>query len=36
VDVRRQRIADQLARDPKQAVVLKDVKPGEEGSWKSD
>ena len=36
VEVRRQRIADQVARDPKAAVVLKDIKPGEEGSWKSD
>ena len=36
VDVRRQNIADQIARDPKTAVVLKDVKSGEEGSWKSD
>ncbi len=34
--VRRQKIADQVARDPKAAVTLKDVKPGEEGSWKSD
>jgi len=36
VDVRRQKIADQVARDPKAAITLKDVKPGEEGSWKSD
>ena len=36
VEVRRQKIADQVARDPKAAVVLKDIKPGEEGSWKSD
>ena len=35
-DVRRQNIADQVARDPKTAIVLKDIKPGEEGSWKSD
>ena len=34
--VRRQKIADQVARDPKEAVILKDVKPGEEGAWKSD
>lgn len=34
--VRRQKIATQIARDPKSAVVLKQVKPGEEGSWKSD
>ena len=36
VEVRRQKIADQVARDPKAVVVLKDIKPGEEGSWKSD
>ena len=36
VEVRRQKIADQVARNPKAAVVLKDIKPGEEGSWKSD
>ena len=36
VDGRRQKIADQVARDPKAAITLKDVKPGEEGSWKSD
>ena len=36
VEVRRQKIADQVARNPKAAVVLKDVKSGEEGSWKSD
>ena len=36
VEVRRQKIADQVARDPKAAVVLKDIKSGEEGSWKSD
>ena len=36
VEVRRQKIADQVARDPKAAVVLEDVKSGEEGSWKSD
>jgi hypothetical protein len=36
VEVRRQNIADQVARDPKVAVVLKDIKSGEEGSWKSD
>ena len=36
VEVRRQKIAEQVARDPKAAVVLKDIKPGEEGSWKSD
>ena len=36
VDVRRQKIADQVARDPKAAITLKDVKPGEEGTWKSD
>ena len=35
-DVRRQKISDQVARDPKTAIVLKDIKPGEEGSWKSD
>jgi NADH-quinone oxidoreductase subunit J len=35
-EVRRQKIADQVARDPKEAVILKDIKPGEEGSWKSD
>ncbi len=35
-EVRRQKIAEQVARDPMAAVVLKDVKPGEEGSWKSD
>ncbi len=35
-DVRRQRIADQVARDPKAAVRLTDIKPGEEGTWKSD
>ena len=34
--VRRQKIADQVARDPKAIITLKDVKPGEEGSWKSD
>ena len=34
--VRRQRIAEQVARDPKSAVVLKQIKSGEEGSWKSD
>jgi len=36
VEVKRQKIADQVARDPKKAVVLKDIKSGEEGSWKSD
>ena len=36
VEVRRQKIAEQVARDPKAAVVLKDIKPGEEGAWKSD
>ena len=36
VDVRRQRIADQVARDPKDAVRLTDIKPGAEGTWKSD
>ena len=35
-DVRRQRIADQVARDPKAAVRLTDIKPGAEGTWKSD
>ena len=35
-EVRRQKIADQVARNPKAAVVLKDIKSGEEGSWKSD
>ena len=35
-DVRRQRIADQVARDPKTAVRLTDIKPGAEGTWKSD
>lgn len=35
-DVRRQRIADQVARDPKAAVQLTDIKPGAEGTWKSD
>ncbi len=36
VEVRRQKIAEQVARDPKSAVVLKDIKSGEEGTWKSD
>ena len=36
VEVRRQKIADQVSRDPKTAIVLKDIKSGEEGSWKSD
>ncbi len=36
VGVRRQRIADQVARDPKDVIELKDVKPGEGASWKSD
>ncbi|MBR46790.1 MAG: NADH:ubiquinone oxidoreductase subunit J [Rhodospirillaceae bacterium] len=36
VEVRRQKIAEQVARDPNAVVVLKDIKPGEEGSWKSD
>ena len=35
-DVRRQRITDQVARDPKTAVRLTDIKPGAEGTWKSD
>ncbi len=35
-DVRRQRIADQVARDPKSAVRIADIEPGAEGSWKSD
>ena len=35
-DVRRQRIADQVARDPKAAVRLTDIEPGAEGTWKSD
>ncbi len=35
-DVRRQRIADQVTRDPKAAVQLTDIKPGAEGTWKSD
>ncbi len=35
-DVRRQRIADQVARDAKAVIRLTDIKPGEEGSWKSD
>ena len=35
-DVRRQRIADQVARDPKAAVQLTDIEPGAEGTWKSD
>jgi NADH-quinone oxidoreductase subunit J len=34
--VRRQRIADQVARRPGEAVRLTDVKPGEGASWKSD
>jgi len=34
--VQRQRIIDQVARDPKKAVTLKDITPGEGGSWKSD
>ena len=34
--VRRQKIAAQIARDPKSAVILKQIKSGEEGSWKSD
>ena len=34
--VKKQRIADQVARDPDAVVTLKDIKPGEEGSWKSD
>ena len=34
--VQRQRIIDQVARDPKKAVTLKDIAPGEGGSWKSD
>ncbi len=36
VDVRRQRIADQVARDPKAAVQVTDIEPGAEGTWKSD
>tara|TARA_B100001123_G_C15001549_1_gene903758 strand:- start:224 stop:853 length:630 start_codon:yes stop_codon:yes gene_type:complete len=36
VEVRRQKIVEQVARDPKSAVVLKDIKSGEEGTWKSD
>jgi NADH-quinone oxidoreductase subunit J len=35
-DVRRQKIADQVARDPKAVIRLTDIQPGEEGSWKSD
>ena len=35
-DVRRQRIVDQVARDPKAVVRLADIEPGEEGTWKSD
>jgi NADH-quinone oxidoreductase subunit J len=35
-DVRRQRIADQVARDPKAAVQITDIEPGAEGTWKSD
>ena len=35
-DVRRQRIADQVARDPKAAVQVTDIEPGAEGTWKSD
>ena len=35
-DVRRQRIADQVARDPKSAVQVTDIEPGAEGTWKSD
>ena len=35
-DVRRQRIADQVARDPKTAVQVTDIEPGAEGTWKSD
>ena len=34
--VRRQKIAAQIARDPKSAVILKQIKSGEEGAWKSD
>ncbi|MSO68861.1 MAG: NADH-quinone oxidoreductase subunit J [Alphaproteobacteria bacterium] len=34
--VRRQVIADQVARRPKDVVRLTDVKPGEGASWKSD
>jgi len=34
--VKKQRIADQVARDPGTVIDLKDIKPGEEGSWKSD
>jgi len=35
-DVRRQRIADQIARRPKDVIKLAKVKPGEGASWKSD
>ena len=34
--VRRQNIADQVARRPKDVVRLTDAKPGEGASWKSD
>ena len=34
--VRRQNIADQVKRRPKDVVRLTDVKPGEGASWKSD
>jgi NADH-quinone oxidoreductase subunit J len=35
-DVRRQKISEQVARDPKVAVTLTDIEPGKEGTWKSD
>jgi NADH-quinone oxidoreductase subunit J len=35
-DVRRQKIAEQVARRPKEVVRLTNVKPGEGASWKSD
>ena len=35
-EVKRQRIIDQVARDPNEAVTLRKIEPGEGGSWKSD
>tara|TARA_Y100001970_G_C14259053_1_gene878023 strand:- start:8872 stop:9501 length:630 start_codon:yes stop_codon:yes gene_type:complete len=35
-EVKKQRISDQVNRDPKEAVTLKKVGPGEDGTWKSD
>tara|TARA_B100000945_G_C20281146_1_gene548670 strand:+ start:78 stop:707 length:630 start_codon:yes stop_codon:yes gene_type:complete len=35
-EVKKQRISDQVNRDPKEAVSLKKIAPGEDGTWKSD